>query len=148
MLDFITKIGNSFVKMVLRSPLHGFFSKSIMLINFKGRKSGKTYTTPVGYARRGDKIMFSAKLNHVWWKNLRGGAPVVLRVEGQDLNGIAEPIVDDKKSIAATLLAYSQSIYHRAISTEEADRFVRNGIMVQVQLFGQGGAPPITPGNP
>ena len=33
------------MKFVLRSPLHGMVSKTVLLITFTGRKSGKTYTT-------------------------------------------------------------------------------------------------------
>ena len=34
---------NHFMSAVLRSPLHPMASRSVMLITFTGRKSGKTY---------------------------------------------------------------------------------------------------------
>ena len=40
--------GNDFMAWVLRSPFHGMLSKGMMLITITGRKTGKTYTTPVG----------------------------------------------------------------------------------------------------
>ena len=42
---------NPMITWLLRSPLHGLVSKSIMLITYKGRKSSKEYTTPVNYLR-------------------------------------------------------------------------------------------------
>ena len=46
------KLYNPFVGALLRSPLHGFMSNSTMLLTYTGRKSGKTYTTPVSSALR------------------------------------------------------------------------------------------------
>ncbi len=43
----VPPIVNRTMKFVLRSPLHGIVDKKILLIAFIGRKSGKTYTTPV-----------------------------------------------------------------------------------------------------
>jgi hypothetical protein len=43
------KLYNPIVSWLLRSPLQGLMSSSTMLITFAGRKSGKTYTTPVNY---------------------------------------------------------------------------------------------------
>ena len=42
---------NRFMSGLLRSPLHGIVSRSVMLITFAGRKSGTTYTTPISYLR-------------------------------------------------------------------------------------------------
>lgn len=47
---------NKTMKTILRSPIHGMVSKSILLITFTGRKSGKTYTTPVSYSQDGDLV--------------------------------------------------------------------------------------------
>jgi hypothetical protein len=41
--------GNDFMSWVLRSPLHGMLSNSMMLITVKGHKTGKEYTLPVNY---------------------------------------------------------------------------------------------------
>lgn len=41
--------GNDFMAWVLRSPFHGMLSNGMMLITVTGRKTGKTYITPVGY---------------------------------------------------------------------------------------------------
>ena len=42
-------IMNPAIKLILRSPLHGLMSKRLLLITFTGRKSGKQFTTPLGY---------------------------------------------------------------------------------------------------
>lgn len=60
-----------------------------MLITFEGRWSGGEYTTPVGYRQEGDTLWV---LTHSdWWKNLRGGRPVTLRLRGERREGVATP---------------------------------------------------------
>lgn len=92
---------NKAMKFVLRSPIHGVVSKQIMLITFTGRKSGKTYTTPVSYSQHGDQVHVFSHAS--WWKNLRGGAPVTMRIRGREVQGIAEPVAEDKQAIARAL---------------------------------------------
>ena len=92
---------NTVMKGVLRSPLHSMVSKSILLISFTGRKSGKTYTTPVSYMQEGDVI--NVFTHGQWWRNLQGGAPVTLRLRGKNVQGMGEPVVEDKAAIAETL---------------------------------------------
>lgn len=97
---------NQAMKFVFRSPVHGVISKSILLITFTGRKSGKTYTTPVSYSPQGDQVYVFTPTT--WWKNLRGGAPVTLRIQGRELKGLAEPIAEDQQAIAAGWMAHLQ----------------------------------------
>lgn len=56
MSNLLYKVINPIVKGLLRSPLHGLMSKNTMLIEFKGRKSGRMFTTPVSYHIEGDRV--------------------------------------------------------------------------------------------
>jgi len=102
----VPPILNKTMKFVLRSPLHGVVSKYLLLITFTGRKSGKTYTTPVSYLQEDGQVAIFTHAN--WWKNLRGGAPVRLRLQGREVQGMAELIVEDKPAIAASLTKHLQ----------------------------------------
>jgi hypothetical protein len=95
---------NNTIKFLLRSPLHAILSKNFLLITFTGRKSGKTFTTPVSYSREGDCI--SIFTHSTWWKNLRPDTPITLRLRGKDVQGLPEPVADDKKAVAAALMAH------------------------------------------
>jgi deazaflavin-dependent oxidoreductase (nitroreductase family) len=92
---------NKAMKFVLSSPAHGMVSKSVLLLTFTGRKSGQPYTTPVSYSQTGDRVTIFTHAQ--WWKNLRGGAPVTLRLRGRELQGLADPIAEDKQAVAAAL---------------------------------------------
>lgn len=80
------------VAMLLRSPLHGLMSHQTMLLTLHGRKTGKSYTVVVTYAQEGETVFILSRAN--WWKNLRGGAQVLLHLRGQAVKGFAEPVFD------------------------------------------------------
>jgi deazaflavin-dependent oxidoreductase (nitroreductase family) len=84
------RLYNPIVVSLLRSPLHGVMSRSVMLLTYRGRRSAREFTTPVSYVRDGDNLLVVGSRDHSWWKNLRGGAPVLARVRGRSLEGIAE----------------------------------------------------------
>jgi deazaflavin-dependent oxidoreductase (nitroreductase family) len=99
---------NQAMKLLLRSPAHGLVSKTVLLITFAGRKSGKTYVTPVSYSQTGDQVTIFT--HALWWKNLRGEAPVTLRIRGRELQGLAQPVAQDKQVIAAGLAAHLRKV--------------------------------------
>jgi hypothetical protein len=74
-----------------------------MLITFTGRKSGRVYTTPVRYLREGAKIRCFTASTNKWWRNLRGGADITLRVSGRNISCRAEAFVDDPAAIRPAL---------------------------------------------
>ncbi len=92
---------NAIMAGLLRSPLHGLLSQSTMLMTYTGRRSGKVYSTPMNYLRTreaGAEILITTSYRQrTWWRNLRGGASVVVRVQGKDLRAQAEALEDDPK---------------------------------------------------
>ena len=91
----IERVGNPVVTALLRSPLHGLLSDSLLSITFTGRKSGREYTTPVGYEQRDGTLFVTSQTDRVWWKNLRGGATVTVRLRGVEYRGHADVVEDD-----------------------------------------------------
>lgn len=140
----VPPIVNRTMKFVLRSPLHGMVDKQILLITFTGRKSGKTYTTPVSYSQSGDQVVIFTHAD--WWKNLRGGAPVSLRIRGQELQGLAEPIAEDKQAVAAGLAEHLRKVRsdakyygvtfddHENPRADEVERAAQSVAMIRIQL--------------
>jgi deazaflavin-dependent oxidoreductase (nitroreductase family) len=83
----LQKLYNPIVALILRSPLHAMMSESVMLLSYRGRRSGREHTTPISYVRDGEDLLAVASREHAWWKNLRGGAPVKVRLRGRELKG-------------------------------------------------------------
>lgn len=94
---------NPFVVALLRSPLHGLLSTQVMLLTFTGRKTGKNYTIPVEYSGEGDVLTVWS--GHRWPANLRGGAPVELRLRGRRRTARAE-VVDDRDELLTEVDRY------------------------------------------
>lgn len=98
-------VANVVVRWLLRSPLHFLLSDTLLLLTYWGRKSGKRYTNPVSYTREGEVVTVTAFTSRTWWKQVRGGAPVLVEIKRQQLRGTAEVISDDQAAIAASLFA-------------------------------------------
>ncbi len=132
------------MKLMLRSPLHRMVSNTILLISFRGRKTGKTYTTPVCYSQYGNEVHIFTHAG--WWKNLLGGASVSLRLRGQDVQGTADAIAEDKRVVAAGLAAHLQKVpsdcrYYGVTldgqgkpNQQEVEKAVQSVVMIRVRL--------------
>ena len=101
--------GNDFMVWVLRSPFHGMLSNGMMLITITGRKTGKTYTTPVGYYVEGDYMWVITSRERTWWKNLQGGAKVDLLLKRKPVTGIADVDLDEK-SVEVRMVEYLRHV--------------------------------------
>ena len=135
---------NQAMKFVLRSPAHGMVSKTILLLTFTGRKSGKTYTTPVSYSQAGDQVYIFTHAD--WWKNLRRGTPVTLRLRGRELRGLPEPVAEDKQAIAARLATHLRQVpfdakFYRVTlddqgnpNMEEVEKAAQKTVMIRIRL--------------
>jgi deazaflavin-dependent oxidoreductase (nitroreductase family) len=85
---------NGVVRALLRSPLHGVASGRLLLITVVGRRTGTVYTNPVGYVVDTDGAILIGSAAR-WWRNLRPGQPVRVRVGGRDHLASAEVIRDE-----------------------------------------------------
>jgi deazaflavin-dependent oxidoreductase (nitroreductase family) len=101
--------GNDFMAWVLRSPFHGMVSNGMMLLTITGRKTGKKYTTPVGYYREGDSLWVITSRERTWWKNLQGGAEVGLLLKRKSVSACAELDLDEK-SVEARMCEYLRHV--------------------------------------
>ncbi len=103
---------NQLMFILLRLPVvHRVISKEILLISFTGQKSGKRYSTPVGYLKEGNKIIILTKRFRQWWHNFEQSAAVELRSEGHDYQGQAAALTDVETMIP--LLVHIVGVHHR-----------------------------------
>jgi deazaflavin-dependent oxidoreductase (nitroreductase family) len=143
--DFLYRwLLNPMMKAILKSPLHRLVSGTMMLITFTGRKSGRQYTTPVGYVRNGDAVICLTHAN--WWKNLRGGAKVSLRIQGHDYDGVAEPVSEETTRIANGIRQFLHQVpswgrfYDVSIdedgtpNSKDVARAAESAILIEIQL--------------
>lgn len=100
---------NPLMEWILRSPLHGMLSANTLLISVTGRKSGKPITTPVNYVRDGNILSITSYRKRTWWRNLRGGASVTMRLQGKDIQAHAN-VIEDDSGVANGLMAHLQKV--------------------------------------
>jgi hypothetical protein len=139
----IPPVFNRLMSAMLRSPLHRVASRSVMLITFTGRKSGKIYTTPISYACEEDVV--TAFTSAKWSRNLVGGAPVTLNIKNKDYQGTAD-VVDDKEAVAEALRTFLNQVRFDARfyqvkfdddgqpNWEDVQRAAQRCVMLRVQL--------------
>src|SRR6266540_116801 len=101
-------IGNDFVTLFLRTPLRVFLGNT-MLITVTGCKTGRQYSTPVGFYREGDTLWVISNRDRTWWRNVQNGANVSLLLKGKPVNAFAETEMNEK-AVEKRLLEYIRNI--------------------------------------
>jgi F420H(2)-dependent quinone reductase len=98
---------NAVTAKLIDVPLLGNVARrNLVMISYVGRRSGKTFTTPVNYRRVGDEVVIHVGLPGAknWWRNfLGGGGPITLRLNGTDRTGHAVATRDDQGRVTVTV---------------------------------------------
>jgi hypothetical protein len=94
-----SSFSNMMVAVLLHTPiLHRLISNQILLLSFKGRKSGKRITIPVGYTRDGNTLTILTKCFRGWWHNFEAAVPVDLLIAGNHCHGTARATANAEMS--------------------------------------------------
>ena len=101
-------IGNDFVTFFLRTPLHVFLGNT-MLITVTGCRTGKRYSTPVGFYKDGENLWVLTNRDRTWWRNVKSGADVSLLLKGKTVRALAE-VELEKGSVEERMLDYLRRI--------------------------------------
>ena len=91
-LDRLARHLNPILIRLLHSPLHGVASRGLMTLRYRGRRTGREITLPVGYQRHRDghiDVLVSKAPRKRWWRNFAEPGPVELCVRGERLRGTA-----------------------------------------------------------
>lgn len=79
---------NTAITGLTHAPVIGpLLGRYLTEISYTGRKSGKTFTLPIGYQRRGDTVTIRVSMpdRKNWWRNFLGeGAPLTIRLDHAD----------------------------------------------------------------
>ena len=84
---------NAPVAALAASPHLGkMLRRNVTLVTYTGRRSGRTFSIPVAFRRRGDEIEIAANMPDAktWWRNFLGdGGPMSLTLDGIEQSGHA-----------------------------------------------------------
>jgi len=96
----LMRVVNIPVRALLQLPISTPLSGRLMLLSYKGRKTGKSYRQPVSYVQQGDTLLTPGGGNWKW--NLLDGQPVKIKLRGRDV--LARPeIIGDPDEIEGLL---------------------------------------------
>lgn len=103
----IAGIANKAVLPALGVPaISKALGKSMTVVTYTGRRSGKTIHLPVAYRRSGDTvtIFVAAPDQKQWWRNFTGeGGPVSLTLDGGTRTGHAVGSRDEAGKVTVTV---------------------------------------------
>jgi F420H(2)-dependent quinone reductase len=119
---WLMKLMNPVTRWLLGSRLHTRVSEVLLLLHYRGRRTGRRYTVPVGYNWIDGRL--SVLTNSSWRHNFEGGRDLEVTYRGQRRPAHAQ-LVSDPETVA--------TIYHELISdlgVQQAQR--RLGIRINV----------------
>ena len=136
--------GNTFISWVLRSPFHGLLSNGTMLITVTGRKTGKKYTTPVGYYQQDVYLWILTSRDRQWWRNVKNGAEVSLLLKRKPVQGFAE-VELEARAVEARMFEYIKHVpmaakplgirmENNTANAEDVARAARDRLFVKIKV--------------
>ena len=92
-LPRLAKSAMSFQVWLLRRGLMGSMADEIMVITVTGRKSGRQYSTPIGFLRDGETIIALSRGSN-WFKNAVATGTAQIEIKGVTTKVSVTPVKD------------------------------------------------------
>jgi deazaflavin-dependent oxidoreductase (nitroreductase family) len=135
------------VRALLRSPIHALASRSLAILNYRGRKSGRAFSTPLSFVRDGALVRLLSSHNTTWWKNFRAGpTPVEIEIARKTFTGTARLFDSDSEMLRGgvraflTALPRDAGIYGIGLDKDrkpresEIEKAAHHVILVEIEL--------------
>ena len=94
---------NPVVAFLARSPLHFLISHQVLVIQFKGRKSGKQYLVPVSYHEHESSYTCVTLRSNIWWRNLKEVSHTKIWLKGRLKNAQIDLEFNNDQIVESTL---------------------------------------------
>jgi hypothetical protein len=115
---------NAVVEAVLKSPLHRVMSGKLLLIRYRGQRSGTEYTLPVNYAdtHHGVVVMVGKPDTKTWWRNFTTMGQVQVLLAGEWVPVTAHALIGSEEPEAVTPLLRSYAArFPKVVKSLEGD---------------------------
>ncbi len=94
--DLLYTALNPVMTALLKSPMHGIASANLCIFSYRGRRTGKAYSTPLSFMREGTTVRLLSSHNTRWWNNfLDGNADVEIEIARKTHRGKARTLIED-----------------------------------------------------
>ena len=135
---------NPVVAFLARSPLHFLISHQVLVIQFKGRKSGKQYLVPVSYHEHESSYTCVTLRSNIWWRNLKEVSHTKIWLKGTLKNAQIDLEFNNDQIVESTLRdlvtnnrvdAYFAKIKLNKDGTQDSDDLIQAGKIHTVLKF-------------
>lgn len=130
---------NPIVRALLRSPLHGVMSSNTVLLEFKGRKSGRVFVLPVSYFKQQEQIVCCTDKQSIWWRNLLQVEDIHLVLRGRRRQGRVHIVRDDKAKtlplLRDFLIHVPRDASHAGVSLDREGKPVESDLRSRADQF-------------
>lgn len=132
--EMLLKVANPVLRFLLGTPLAGPLRSQLMVMNFKGRKSGRQFSVPVS-AHQIDGALY-AMANAGWKHNFSGGADADI-LHGGKTKKMHGEVISDPAVVADLAHRCAQSYGVKKAQTMMGLKFL-DGRIPTVEEFAQG----------
>ena len=94
---------NPIVSLLARSPLHFIISHQLLVISFKGRKTGRKFLVPVSYHKHESSYTCVTLRSNIWWRNLKGESIATIWLKGKLVDAAIHIEFTDDQLVENTL---------------------------------------------
>ena len=103
-INMFWKIINPVTIAIAKSPLHFLISQNLVVLNFRGMKTGKIYALPVSYLEdpKGQLSCVTNRRN-IWWRNLLQASNIKILYKGNLTDALVTVEHENNKIIADQL---------------------------------------------
>lgn len=109
--SLLYKTLNPLMTGLLRSPFHAIASSNLCVFSYRGRRSGRSYSTPLSFMREGSTVRLLSSHNTRWWKNFLGGpADVEIEIARETFRGRALTTVGDSDAFRDGVRAFLTAV--------------------------------------
>lgn len=138
---------NPLIARLLGSRLHGLLSRDLLVLHFRGLRSGRSFATPLSYAEQGGRLYLCTRPEVArWWTNLRPETSIEIDFRGLRVPARARVLEASSEEAAAGFRAFlvknpgtASLLYRVAVgrdgSIDEAAlrRSIRGSVVVQIE---------------
>lgn len=98
---------NPVIACLLQSSAHRIASKDLLVLQYRGRKTGKDYTIPLSYVTHAGESYCVTRTESSWWKSVAGAAtPTTIWLRGERRSAIGERVPSSSSEAARVFDAF------------------------------------------
>ena len=143
----LLRAANPLILKLLGSRLHFLLSKDLLVASYRGRRSGKSFSTPLSYVQVGDSLYACTRPSVAnWWRNMRDGVPIEIVWRGRPTEAVATLLDSSGEEARAGFREFlSQNpgtaslLYHVEVAKgglvrdEDLRREIKDSIVVRIE---------------